>query len=73
LAKSKVTSLCKTENCESEKNEVEKGVDDQQLIASSLPLSRVKSTEILNTVFSYTANFENEIYKNLSSPPPEQA
>jgi hypothetical protein len=73
LAKNKVSSVCKTENCESEKSEVEKGVDDQQLIHTTLAFTYPSSTVPVKTVFSYSVQFENEIFKNLFSPPPEQA
>jgi len=71
LTKNKVTAACKTDNCDNEKTEVEKIADDQQLVNNSIFLQNNTATVILKTVFSYTVQCENEIFKNLFSPPPE--
>jgi len=72
LAKSKITAVCGSDNCDNEKTEVEKiNGDDQQLVVSSISLQKNAVSVILKTVFSYTVQLENEIFKNLFSPPPE--
>jgi len=71
-AKQKITAVCEKDNCDNEKTEVEKiADDDQQLVVPSISIQRSTVSVILKTVFSYTVQCENEIFKNLFSPPPE--
>jgi hypothetical protein len=73
LAKDKVTLLCSSDNCDTEKTEIEKIVDEQQYVHSFSSLQYHTAAVYLKTVFSYAVPCENEILKNLFSPPPEYA
>jgi hypothetical protein len=71
LAKDKVKVICNSGTCENQDaEETENLVDDQQ-IASHLAFTKVPVSVLLKTVFSYTVLCDNEIYRNLVSPPPE--
>lgn len=72
LAKEKAKVVCIDGTCDNENTEVEKMIDDDQILlqfAHSFQKSNISVP--LKTVFSYTIACENEIYKNLFSPPPE--
>ncbi|MBE9460412.1 hypothetical protein IEE83_00815 [Dyadobacter sp. UP-52] len=72
LAKEKVKVVCTDGTCDNENTEVEKTMDDDQiLIPNPITFHKVTVSVLLKTVFSYTIACENEIYKNLFSPPPE--
>ena len=71
LTKHKVTVACEKDNCDNEETEVEKMIDDQQLVYNSISVQKNTVAVILKTVFSYTVKSENEIFENLVSPPPE--
>ncbi|WP_221390477.1 hypothetical protein [Dyadobacter sp. NIV53] len=71
LAKYKITASCDKDNCGNEEKEVEKMIDDQQVVYNSISLEKNAVTVILKTVFSHTVKIENEIFRNLFSPPPE--
>ena len=71
LTKHKVTVACNTDNCDNEETEVEKMIDDQQLVYNPISIHKNAVAVILKTVFSYTVKSENEIFENLVSPPPE--
>ncbi|MDQ6479608.1 hypothetical protein [Dyadobacter sp. LHD-138] len=74
LAKDKAKVVCNTGTCDNENaEETEKMVDDQLMIESHLSYNKIAVSVILKTVFSYTVVCENEIYRNLVSPPPEFA
>jgi hypothetical protein len=71
LAKDKIVAICISDDCENEKTEVEKISDDQQISPQLLSLPRSPIPFILKVVFTYAVPSENEIFKNLVSPPPE--
>jgi hypothetical protein len=71
LAKEKMTAICNSDDCENEKAEVEKMMDDQPLINHTITLNYDPASVVLKVTFSYTVQVENEIFKNLFSPPPE--
>jgi hypothetical protein len=71
LAKEKASVVCDTGTCDNEKTEVEKINDDQLLISHSVYFDRFFSLLPLKSSFFFTVSFENEIYRNLLSPPPE--
>lgn len=71
LAKEKVTAVCNSDDCENEKSEVEKINDDQTLHQPFVNLYHYPQVVILRVAFSYSISFENELFKNLFSPPPE--
>ena len=73
LSAKKSIEKCDSENCENEssESEMEKKIDDQQLIGY-FPIVEKKAFELLSTsAFMYTADYNNEIHRNLFSPPPE--
>jgi len=64
--------VCDTGTCDNEgKPEVEKLNDDQLLIPQLVHFDRSVEMIPVKSSFFYTANFDNEIYRNLLSPPPE--
>jgi hypothetical protein len=71
LAKEKAKVVCNDGTCDNQNTEVEKILDDQILVPNSFSFGKITVTAPLKTVFSYTIACENEIYKNLFSPPPE--
>ncbi|WP_157504401.1 hypothetical protein [Dyadobacter beijingensis] len=72
LVKEKASVVCDTGTCDNEeKTEVEKLNDDQLLISHSVQFGRFVTLIPVKSAFFYTANFDNEIYRNLLSPPPE--
>lgn len=73
LVKEKASVVCDTGTCDNEeKTEVEKLNDDQLLLNSySMHFDRIITLIPVKSSFFYTANFDNEIYRNLLSPPPE--
>jgi hypothetical protein len=71
LAKEKTNVVCNNDTCENENTEVEKMIDDQIMIPGTISFSKITVSVLVKTVFSYTIACENEIYKNLFSPPPE--
>ena len=71
LAKDKVAVVCNSGDCENEKSELEKINDDQNLHHQPVAINQYPNSVILKTVFSYSVSSENEIFKNLFSPPPE--
>lgn len=72
LPKEKSSVVCETGACDNEeKTEVEKLNDDQLLISQNLHFDRSVELIPVKSSFFYTANFFNEIYRNLASPPPE--
>lgn len=72
LAKEKASAVCDTGTCDNEeKTEVEKLNDDQLLISHNVHFDRSVTLIPVKSSFFYTANFDNEIYRNLLSPPPE--
>lgn len=72
LAKEKASVVCDSGTCDNEeKPEVEKLNDDQVLISHSVNFDRSVTMIPVKSSFFYTANFDNEIYHNLLSPPPE--
>ena len=74
LAKDKAKVVCDSGTCDNENTEeTEKMIDDQLMIVPHLSFSKITVSVILKTAFSYTVVSENEIYRNLVSPPPEQA
>ncbi|GLU53053.1 hypothetical protein Dfri01_25140 [Dyadobacter frigoris] len=72
MAKEKAKVVCNDGTCDNENKEVEKIMDDDQfLISDPVSFSKITVSVLLKTVFSYTIACENEIYRNLFSPPPE--
>lgn len=72
LAKDKAQVVCDSGTCDNENTEeAEKMLDDQLFPDNHFSLHHTTVAVILNTAFSYTVGFENEIYRNLLSPPPE--
>jgi hypothetical protein len=71
LVKEKVKVVCNDGTCENENTEVEKMMDDQIMNPDTISFSKIIVAAPLKTAFSYTIACENEIYKNLFSPPPE--
>lgn len=72
LAKEKAKIVCVDGTCDNENKEVEKTMDDDQiLIPDAILFNKIVASVPLKTVFSYTIACENEIYRNLLSPPPE--
>jgi hypothetical protein len=71
LVKDKTTVVCNSDDCENEKPESEKSNDDQQIYNHSLTLDQHLSPVIVRVSFCYSAPTENEIFRNLFSPPPE--
>ncbi len=72
LAREKAKVVCVDGTCDNENTEVEKMIDDDQIL-TQIPhtFQKISFTIPLKTVFSYTIACDNEIYKNLFSPPPE--
>jgi len=74
LAKDKAKVVCSSGTCDNENTEeAEKMIDDQLMIVHHVSFNKITVSVILKTAFSYTVGTENEIYRNLLSPPPEQA
>ncbi|WP_215237426.1 hypothetical protein [Dyadobacter helix] len=75
LAKSKSIVQCDSGSCENENSETEteKMMDDLQLVNSVIEIEKQVFDTSLKSVFAYHVSFENEIYRNLFSPPPELA
>ena len=72
LAKEKAKVICDSGTCDNENTEeAEKMIDDQLLVDHRVSLHHSAAAVVLQTAFSYTVGFENEIYRNLLSPPPE--
>ncbi|WP_149242426.1 hypothetical protein [Dyadobacter sp. 32] len=71
LAKDKIVAVCNSGDCESEKSEIEKVTDDQQIYHHFVNISQHPSSAILRVAFSYSVPSENDILENLFSPPPE--
>lgn len=72
LSKEKTSVVCETGTCDNEeKPETEKLNDDQLLISHSVSFDRSVTLIPVKSAFFYTANFDNEIHRNLLSPPPE--
>ncbi len=69
----KIMEACTSDNCDCEKAEIEKLVDDKQVVPSSLQLQCNTAHILLKAVFSYATEIETEIFKNLLYPPPELA
>lgn len=72
LAKEKTNVVCNDDTCDNENTEVEKMMDDDQImIPGQIAFNKITVLVSLKTIFSYTIACENEIYKSLFSPPPE--
>lgn len=71
LTKSYATASCTTDKCDCEESEIEKLVDDQQLIPSVNVLTHNPTLVLLKATFSFSEQSEYEIFKNLLYPPPE--
>ncbi|WP_159472037.1 hypothetical protein [Dyadobacter sp. 3J3] len=72
LANDKAKVVCIDGTCDNENTELEKTMDDDQiLIPNLITFNKITVSILLKTAFSYTIACENEIYKNLLSPPPE--
>lgn len=71
LAKDKISAVCSSDDCESEKSEVEKVNDDQQLHHHHLNINRHSALVISRVTFTYSVPSENDILENLFLPPPE--
>lgn len=72
LAKDKAKVVCDTGTCDNENTEeAEKMIDDQLMVSHHVSFQHNVVAVILKTGFSYTVGCENEIYRNLLSPPPE--
>lgn len=70
-AKEQSSIVCDTGTCDNESKEVEKVSDDQLLISHTLHFDKFSLSIPLKARFSYAVSFQNEIYRNLVSPPPE--
>jgi len=72
LAKDKAKVVCDSGTCDNENTEeAEKMIDDQLFVDHRFSVHHTTFAVVLKTVFSYTVGCENEIYRNLLSPPPE--
>ncbi|PWJ54509.1 hypothetical protein CLV98_11747 [Dyadobacter jejuensis] len=72
LAKSQVVVVCDAEECESETVETQQLMEDHHIIAHFFEgFPHLFNINNNFSPFLYRISFNNEVYRNLFSPPPE--